>query len=86
MHGLLQRVFVPQKRTVDAAVTAARRNAFRAGLQCTPTTGPRIRDDTERRRGPLQDGDDEIGCVEYDPAGTASILIRHTGARSDRAP
>jgi predicted GNAT family acetyltransferase len=40
-------------------------------------TEPRFQDDTGRNRYQLLLGDDEIGFIEYDLVGDASILIKH---------
>ena len=42
------------------------------------TTEPRFYDDVARRRYQLLVGDVEVGFIEYDPVGDASILIKHT--------
>ena len=41
-------------------------------------TEPRFHDDTARNRYRLLVGDDEVGYIEYDRVGDASILIKHT--------
>ena len=38
---------------------------------------PRFHDDAARRRYQLLLGDDEVGFIDYDPVGAASILIKH---------
>ena len=47
-------------------------------------TETRFNDDTARRRYRLLRGDDELGFIDYDPIGSASILIKHTEVRPDR--
>jgi predicted GNAT family acetyltransferase len=39
---------------------------------------PRFLDDAANRRYRLLLGDDEVGFIDYDPVGEASILIKHT--------
>lgn len=46
-------------------------------------TETRFHDDTARRRYQLLASDDEVGFVDYDPIGSASILIKHTEVRSE---
>lgn len=46
-------------------------------------TETRFHDDTALRRYQLLAGDDEVGFVDYDPIGSASILIKHTEVRPD---
>jgi hypothetical protein len=41
-------------------------------------TDPRFHDDAARGRYQLLIGDDEVGFIEYDRIGDASILIKHT--------